>query len=118
MTTYGNTYLLTSLKRILGNGIYIENLSDPEAYLLNMCDFFNKNGTVFAYLQNHRLILEDPTGPLLASVRIKNNTLSILPLSDATVFNCFLDVLRFTTRKQSEKKEKENTVDDKEFEWV
>ena len=117
MTTYGNTYLLRSLKRILGSGIYIENLSDSEKYLLDMCDFFNKNGTVFAYLQNHRLILEDPTGPLLASVRIQNNTLSILPLSDANFFNCFLDVLRFTTKKQVEKKE-ENTVDENEFEWV
>ena len=123
MSKRSNVYLMDTIKRVLKHGIYLGDESDPDEYLSDLCDFFNKKDFVSAIFEAGEVILEAHDWRPIMSFKIEQSTLFITPLGEADFFQGFLDVLQFVClppkAKLAEiKKQKQAEEEDGVFDWI
>ena len=120
------------IERILTYGINLGDLTakESEDYLLDLCQFINKDRQMKAVFQDNKVIIETFSWEAIAAVRIYKGTLQITPLSESNFFDSFMSVLGFITAKNSikefvdeldmEETEQDEKIknDTSEFDWI
>ena len=119
------------IERILTYGVNLGDLTrkESEDYLLDLCQFVNKEGLFRATFQDNKVIVESISWNPVAAIRVHKSTLQIAPLSENSFFDMFVAVLGFVASKNSIKQfideispEDDDLCPDKpetdEFDWI
>jgi hypothetical protein len=91
------------IERILTHGISLGDLTELEAenYLLDLCQFVNKDKVFKAVVQGNKVIIESYNWDPIMAVQVYKNTLLMKPLSEANFFDSFMLVLGYVSAKNS-----------------
>ena len=119
------------IERILTHGISLGDLTELEAenYLLDLCQFGNKDKVFKAVIQGNNVIIESYAWDPIMAVQVYKNTLLMKPLSEANFFDSFMLVLGYVSAKNSIKEfideldMEDDLLDPKkedtgEFDWI
>ena len=119
------------IERILTHGISLGDLTELEAenYLLDLCQFVNKDKVFKAVIQGNKVIIESYAWDPIMAVQVYKNTLLMKPLSEANFFDSFMLVLGYVSAKNSIKEfideldMEDDLLDPKkedtgEFDWI
>ena len=93
------------IHRILSYGIKLPKMRKTEAddYLLSLLDYINK-GNVFKAVWNEKgVVIETVYMEPILMLRIRNNTLEFMPVSETGFFDSFMSVMEFFSYKKKEK---------------
>ena len=120
------------IERILTHGINLGDLTEREQenYLLDLCQFVNKDKVFKAVVQGDKIIIETYSWDPIMAVTVYKGTLYLKPLSESSFFDSFMLLLGYVSAKNSIKefideldmeddlldpKDKEDTS---EFDWI
>ena len=120
------------IERILTHGIKLGDLTKHEAenYLLDLCQYVNKDKTFKAVIQGEKVIIESYNWDPIMATMIYKNTLYVKPLSESNFFDSFMLVLGYISAKNSIKEfideldmeddsiESKKEKDSSEFDWI
>ena len=120
------------IERILTHGIKLGDLTKQEAenYLLDLCQYVNKDKTFKAVIQGEKVIIESYNWDPIMATMIYKNTLYVKPLSESNFFDSFMLVLGYISAKNSIKEfideldmeddsiESKKEKDSSEFDWI
>tara|TARA_R100001443_G_scaffold39671_2_gene53090 strand:+ start:540 stop:947 length:408 start_codon:yes stop_codon:yes gene_type:complete len=123
------------IQRIFTSGINLGDLTDKESedYLLDFCQFINKDRVFKANFQDNKVIVETFNWEPIMAIRIYKGTLQLTPLSENSFFETFMLILGYVSAKSSIKEfideidlEKlgveealgKEKVDVSEFDWI
>tara|TARA_R110000824_G_scaffold178785_1_gene358648 strand:- start:1927 stop:2334 length:408 start_codon:yes stop_codon:yes gene_type:complete len=122
------------IEKILTHGINLGDFTakESEDYLLDLCQYINKNRIFKAVFQNNKVIIETYDWSPIIAIRIFKGTLQVSPLSENNFFESFMTLLAFVTARNTIKEfideididEKgiaplmKKDKDDNEFDWI
>ena len=126
----------TLIQRIFTSGIDLGDITDKEAedYLLDFCQFINKDRVFKANFQDNKVIVETFSWEPIMAIRIYKGALQLTPLSENNFFDTFMLILGYVAARNSIKEfideidleglgidgelKKKKEEDTSEFDWV
>ena len=123
------------IQRIFTSGIDLGDLTakESEDYLLDFCQFINKDRVFKANFQDNKVIVETFNWEPIMAIRIYKGTLQLTPLSENSFFDTFMLILGYVAARSSikefideidleklgiEEVPKKEKVDVSEFDWI
>lgn len=120
------------IERILTHGINLGDMTDREQenYLLDLCQFVNKDKVFKAVVQGEKVIIETYGWDPIMAITVHKGTLYLRPLSEASFFDSFMLLLGYVSAKNSIKEfideldmdddlvDPNKEKDTSEFDWI
>ena len=128
-----NYRLTYSVQNFLSKSNKDLTAKESEDYLLDFCQFINKDRVFKANFQDNKVIVETFNWDPIMAIRIYKGTLQLTPLSENSFFETFMLILGYVTARSSIKEfideidleklgveeiAEEKKVDVSEFDWI